>query len=203
MRAYRVLGRAPRILLVASVLAACGGRAPPPEPGTTRGLAPDLRGVRVLLLPVQQNVGVSGDPDAELAFGLRERGGDIPWISAAEVEARFARAPGMQVRTRGLPVGMFLQAEVDRIGDPLYGELRRTAALVDAEAVFIPVQVSLQPVPGEEPRVRIVSTLIDVRTGRVAWFGVLEGGGFPANDPRGLASAVDEVARTLLWYTGG
>ncbi len=166
-------------------------------------MAPDLRGVRVLLLPVQQNVGVAGDPDAELAYGLRERGGGIPWISAAEAEARIARAPGVQARTRGLPVGMFLQAEVDRIGDPLYGELRRTAALVDAEAVFIPVQVSLQPVPGEEPRVRVVSTLIDVRTGRVAWFGVLEGGAFPANDPRGLASAVDEVARMLLWYTGG
>lgn len=192
-----------RLLTLALMLAACSGRTPPPEPGTTRGVAPDLRGVRVLLLPVQQNVGVPGDPDAELAYGLRERGGDIPWILAAEVEARFARAPGMQVRTRGLPVGMFLQAEVDRIGDPLYGELRRTAALVDAEAVFIPVQASLQAVPGEDPRVRIISTLIDVRTGRVAWFGVLEGGAFPANDPRGLASAVDEVARMLLWYTGG
>jgi hypothetical protein len=200
-----VLGRVPpAVLLLATVFAACGGRtAPPPEPGTTRGVAPNLRGVRVLLLPVQQNLGVPGDPDAELSDGLRARGGDIPWISAADVEARFARAPGMQVRTRGLPVGIFLQAEVDRIGDPLYGELRRTAALVDAEAVFIPVQASLQAAPGEDPRVRIISTLIDVRTGRVAWFGVLEGGAFPASDPRGLASAVDEVARTLLWYTGG
>jgi hypothetical protein len=184
---------------MASVLAACG-TAPPPEPGTTRGVAPDLRGRRVLLLPVQQNLGVVGDLDAELAYSLRERGRGIEWISAAEVEERMARSPGMQARTRGLPVSVFLQAEVDRVGDPLYGELRRTAALVDAEAVFLPVQASLESPPGEDPRVRFVATLIDVRTGRVAWFGLLEGGAFPAGDPRGLASAVDEIARSLLWY---
>jgi hypothetical protein len=190
------------LLLAAFVFAACGGRtAPPPEPGSTRGVAPDLRGLRVLLLPVQQNLGVTGDADAELSYGLRERGREIEWISAAAVEERMARSPGMPARTRGLPVSMFLQAEVDRVGDPLYGELRRTAALVDAEVVFLPVQISLEAVPGVDPRVRLVSTLIDVRTGRVAWFGVLEGGAFPSGDPRGLASAVDEVARTVLWYT--
>jgi hypothetical protein len=158
--------------------------------------------VRVLLLPVQENLAVSGDADAELAYGLRERGSGISWISAADVEERLARSPAVQARTRGLPVGVFLQAEVNRIGDPLYGDLRRTAALVDAEAVLVPVQASLQAAPGEDPRVRFVTALIDVRSGRVLWFGVLEGGPFPAGDPRGLASAVDEVARTLIWYGG-
>jgi hypothetical protein len=114
----------------------------------------------------------------------------------------LARSPAMQARTRGLPVGIFLQAEVERVGDPLYGELRRTASLVDAAVAFIPVQASLEAAPGGDPRVRFQSALIDVRTGRVLWFGVLEGGAFPARDPRGLASAVDEVARTLIWYGG-
>jgi hypothetical protein len=187
----------------ALAISACGPRtAPPPEPGSTRGVAPDLRGVRVLLLPVQQNLAVPGDPDAELSYGLRERGRGVLWVSADEVEQMLARSPAMQGRTRGLPVGVFLQAEVERIGDPLYGELRRTASLVDAEAVFLPVQASLEALPGEDPRVRFVSTLIDVRTGRIMWFGVLEGGAFPAGDPRALASAVDEVARTLIWYAG-
>ncbi|MSR20768.1 MAG: hypothetical protein EXR91_07290 [Gemmatimonadetes bacterium] len=163
--------RVPLVVLMASVLAACGGRAALPEPGSTRGVAPDLRGLRVLLLPVQQNLGVAGDPDAELAYGLRERGQGVMWISAVDVKERMARSPGTQARTRGLPVGVFLQAEVDRVGDPLYGELRRTAALVSAEAVVLPVQAALASTPGE--------------------------------DPRGLASAVEEVARTLLWYVGG
>jgi hypothetical protein len=180
--------------------AACGGTAPPPEPGTIRGMAPDLRGVRVVLLPVQQNYGVPGDPSAELAYGLRERGRDVIWVSADEVDQALARTPGMQARTRGLPVGVFTQAEVDRIGDPLYGELRRIAALVDADAVVLPVQMAVASVPGEQPRVRTWTALVDVRSGRVPWFSVLEGGAFPSGDPRALASAVDEVSRSLLWY---
>jgi hypothetical protein len=99
-----------------------------------------------------------------------------------------------------LPVGIFVQAEVQRIGDPLFGELRRMAALVDAQAVVIPVQATLEAAPGEDPRVRLWTALVDVRSGRVPWFAVLEGGAFPPGDPRSLASAVEEVARSLLWY---
>jgi hypothetical protein len=192
-----------RSLLIVCALAAaaaCGGTAPPPEPGTIRGMAPDLRGVRVVLLPVQQNYAVPGDPDAELAYGLRERGRDVIWISADEVDQMLARTPGMQTRTRGLPVGIFTQAEVDRIGDPLFGELRRIAALANAEAIVVPVQMAVAAAPGEEPRVRTWTALIDVRSGRVPWFAVLEGGAFPSGDPRALASAVDQVARSLIWY---
>lgn len=182
-------------------MSACGPRtAPPPEPGTIRGVAPDLRGRRVLLLPVQQVLGVYGDPNAELAFGLRDRGADVVWVTAAEVEEMLARSPAIRARTRGLPVGQFLAAEVQRVGDPLYGELRRMAALVDAQTVFLPVQASVEGGVGEDPRIRFWTSLIDVRTGRVVWFSVLEGQAFPRGDPRGLASAVDEVARQLLWY---
>jgi hypothetical protein len=163
-------------------------------------VAPDLRGIRVLILPVQQNFGVRGDLDAELAYGLRERGRDVAWIATSEVEEVLARSPALQTRTRGLPVGIFVQAEVQRIGDPLFGELRRIAALVDAQAVVLPVQATLASAPGEDPRIRLWTALVDVRSGRVPWFAVLEGGAFPPGDPRALASAVDEVARSLLWY---
>jgi hypothetical protein len=193
----------PTRLLIASALlgfAGCAGHAAPPEPGTTRGTPPDLRGHRVMVLPVQQSLGVPGNPDAELAFGLREHGRGVAWIFPQQVENALAQAPGLATQTRGLPVGYFLQGEVNRIGDPLYGDLRRLAALVDAEAVVLPVQAALASVPDSEPRVRFWTTLIDVRTGRVLWFSVLEGQGFPSDDPRGLASAADQVARTLLWY---
>jgi hypothetical protein len=194
----RIVAGASVVLCAAA--AACGGTAPPPEPGTIQGVAPDLRGVRVLLLPVQQNLGVPGDLDAELAYGLRERGRDVSWITTAEVEEVLARSPALQTRTRGLPVGIFVQAEVERIGDPLFGELRRIAAVVDAQAIVLPVQGALASAPGEAPRVRLWAALVDVRSGRVPWFVVMEGGPFPAGDPRALASAVDQVAQSLFWY---
>jgi hypothetical protein len=198
-RAHRLLGTLP----LALALAACGGgSAPPPEPGTTSGLAPDLRGRRVLVLPVQQNVGVRGDPDAEIIFALGERDVAVEWILPDEVEAALSRAPGVQASTRGLDVGQFLTAEVQRVGDPLYGELRRMSALVNAEAVLIPVQTALAREPGAEPTVRLWTVLLDVRSGRVLWFSVVDGDPHPAGDPRGLASAVDEVARSMLWYAG-
>ena len=39
-----------------------------------------------MVLPVQQNRGVRGDPDAEFAFGLQERDVDVMWIWPAEIE---------------------------------------------------------------------------------------------------------------------
>lgn len=184
-------------------LAACGPRtAPPPEPGTTSGLPPDLRGRRVMLLPVQHVQGVRGDPDAELAFTLQGLGGNIVWVLPGEVDEVLARSPAVQASTRGLPVGTFFAAEVERIGDPLYGQIRRMAALVDAEAVLLPVVASLEPQGDTLSAIRITSAVIDPRSGRVAWFGVLQGGAYPPDDPRGLASAMETLARTLLWYAG-
>jgi len=155
-----------------------------------------------MVLPVQQNIGVRGDPDAELAFGLSERSAGVDWVLPAEVQERLSRSPGVQSNLRGLPVSPFLQAEVQRVGDPLYGDLRRLGALVGAEAVLLPVQAALESEAGSEPAVVFWTALIEIRTGRVLWFSVLEGEPAPVGDPRGLASAVEVVTRTMLWYSG-
>ena len=185
--------------------AACSGNSAVPQPGQGFGSPPDLRGRRVVLMPVQEIVGVAGDPDAELAFTLTDRGRDIDWILSDEIQEVLDRSPAVQTRTRGLPVGVFTQAQVERVGDPLYGELRRIAALVDADAILLPVRLSYEANEAEEdatPRVRFTTALIEPRSGRVVWFGIEEGGDFAANDPRGLASAAEAVANTLLWYVG-
>jgi len=191
------------VLGLLAVAAACGPKVrEAPGPGTTSGMAPDLRGRRVMVLPVQQNLGVRGDPDAELAFGLSERDVGVDWVLPAEVQERLSRAPGVPANLRGLPVAPFLQVEVERVGDPLYGDLRRLAALVNAEAVLLPVQAALQSEEGADPTVVFWTALIEIRSGRVLWFSVLEGDPTPAGDPRGLASAVEVVTRTMLWYSG-
>jgi hypothetical protein len=196
--------RAVGMVALLTALAACGSRtAAPPEPGTSRGVPPDLRGRTVMVLPVQQVFGVPGDTDAELLFGLRSRATEVTWVPPTDLDDALARSPSLAARTRGLPVGQFLAAEVLRIGDPLFGELYRLSVLVGAQAAVLPVRAELIRNPDEtDPRVRITVTLIETRTGRVGWFAILEGQPHPTDDPRLLASAVDEISRTLLWYAG-
>jgi hypothetical protein len=42
-----------------------------------------------------------------------------------------------------------------------------------------------------------------VGSGQVLWFGVVKGAARPENGTAALASAVDAMARTLLWYERG
>lgn len=176
-----------------------------PQPGEGRGIPPDLRGRSVMLLPVQHNLGIPGDPSAEVAFALTGRSDEVEWILEDQVEEILARSPAIDASPRGLPVGVFLQAEVNRIGDPLYGQIRRMAGLVGADAVVLPIAASFeanQEIPGSTPRVRLTATILEPRTGRVMWFGVEEGDDFPRTDPRALASAAERLAQTILWYGG-
>ena len=150
-------------------------------------------------------IGVSGDVDAEIRFTFSDRGREVEWIYEEEVQRMLDRTPTMDARLRGLPVSLFQAAEVERVGDPLYGQLRRLAALVDAEGIFIPIEASFEPnetIIDSAPRVRFTAALVDPRTGRVVWYGIEEGGDFEQNDPRALASAVERLAETLFWYMG-
>ena len=152
-----------------------------------------------MVLPFQSAVGIAGDPDAELAFVLRDRGPGVTWVLPPRLQQALDRSPGLPVRIHGLQVGVFSAAEVERVGDPLYGDLLRLAALVDAETALIPLRV--WRAPGEEgSRVVISASLIHVRTGRVLWFGIVEGVPAEPEDPGALASAVEALSRRLLWY---
>ena len=192
-------------LLLAAAVAGCGrGTMEAPSASSSNTLPPDVRGRRVMVLPVQAEAGVGGDADAELTFALSTRESGVDWVFRASLESSLERSPGLGARTTGLPVGMFLRREVSRIGDPLYGDLRRLGALVDADVALIPVVV----VPGEMDENGMVAletsaAMIDVRSGRVLWFGVVAGEPGELESPGVLASAMDRLARRLLWYVGG
>lgn len=183
-------------------LGACHHPVPAPGPGTSQGVPPDLRGSRVMVLPVQQNMGVTGDVDAEMAFGLGQRGHGVEWIFPAQMEQALSRSPGLDADTHGLQMGAFEAGEVRRVGDPLYGQLRRLSAIVDGQVALVPVRASMEPDSLGGSAVRLSAALIQVRTGRVLWFGVAQGDAGPPGDPRALASTVDRLARTVLWYGG-
>jgi len=178
---------------------ACARHPAPPGPGTSLGAPPDLRGMRVMLLPVQRGGVAGGDPDAELAFALETRGPQVQWVLPAALDSALERSPSLQTRTHGLPVGMFEAAEVERVGDPLYGDLRRLGAVANSD---IAVRASAETVEGGSA-VQFWAALVDIRTGRVFWFGVVRGEVGAAGDPGVLASAADKLARTVLIRTVG
>lgn len=154
-----------------------------------------------MVLPVQSSPGVQGSLDQELAHALRGRAGRIDWVFPDEIRAALRRSPAVRAGIDALPVGVFLQREVHRIGDPLYGELRRAAAVVDANVALLPVQVRFRTETEERPAaVEIVSALVDIRTGRIAWFAILEGDPGAGDDPAAVASAMESLALAL---TGG
>jgi len=99
-----------------------------------RGFVPDLRGRRVMVYPVQIRQSVPGDVDAEIAFALRERGSEIDWVFPEELRRTLARSPAIRSTADGLTATVFLRAKVDRVGDPLYGQIRRLVVMVRAIA---------------------------------------------------------------------
>ena len=179
----------------------CAGRQAAPEAGSEIGGVPDLRGRRVMLFPVQSGRGLAGglDPELELAFALTGRGSQVLWILPAEMRSALARSPGLQMEVDALPVGIFLQAEVERVGDPLFGYLRRMGALTGADLALIPVEVRYRAAADTIPgATEIAAALLNVRNGRVYWFGIVEGQGGGPEDPGSLASAADALARRLV-----
>ncbi len=196
-RARRAIGT----LLAAVMAFGCAGTAQPPSVGDSNGFVPDLRGRRVMVFPMQLQAGMSVDVDPEITFALRSGSSDVAWIFSEELEAIVTRSPSVDTAVRGLPVSVFLSAEVRRVGDPLYGQLRRLGALTNSDIALIPVAIGpgAQGVDGELV-VEIAATIVNVRTGQVVWFGIVGGRPGPVADFGLVASAVEELAETLLWY---
>lgn len=189
-------------LLLLLSAAACGGGSgsgsAPPTPAAGYGGIPDLSGRTVLLLPAQSVDSGLPAPDPELAFAVEERAGRIRWVLPGQLREALSRSPGVPSDPDRLSVGMFLRAEVRRVGDPLYGDLRRLGALVGADVALIPVQVRERPSPdGAAGVVEISAALLDIRSGRVFWYGVVEGEAGPPGMPVSLATAAAALVRRV------
>ncbi len=183
-------------LMTVSVVGCAPKTVEPPVPGASSGIIPSLRGATVLLLPVQRNVGVGSGADSELAYALRLRGADTEWVDPDRIR-RVAAQSVMDFPIDRLPIDNFFRADVERLGDPIYGLFRRISALTDAELAFIPLAVSVRPGTEEaEQAIEVMATLVDIRTGRVLWIGTEEGVGDPGN-PGTLATAMESMARRI------
>ena len=190
----------PRVALVALAVAlgACAtGSAP--DAGASRGAVPDLLGVQVMVMPVQATRGVAGNASAELVDALRARSRGVRWIIPDTLRALLARNRTLDVPLDALPVGIFLRAQVNRLGDPMFGYLRRLNALTGAPVALIPVEVRYRAATAERPgAVEFVVALVNAESGRGGGFGVVEGEPGEAASPRALASAAEALARRLV-----
>ena len=190
-----------------SMAVACGARGgAPPEAGETSGAVPALSGRSVMVLPVQGSSGMGDlarDVDAEIRYALRSRSDQVRWSFPEDLRDALARSPGLDVPLESLPVGAFLQAEVQRVGDPLFGQLRRLGAVADGELALVPVSVRRNPVRdggdgADAVPAELVTALIQVRDGRVAWFGVVEGDPGREGDFGLVASLAEALGATLF-----
>ena len=208
-----------RTLCVLGVLwasAACGGGSGRDDPMPVPGFG-ILGGQRVLVLPVHYVQPVDGgwvggaasadralrQANAEIAFALGERQSTTQWIVAEQIAAAVERQPAMAVHIYGLsadPVRRSALGRADRVKDPLYGEIRRLAALMDARYVVFPVELWYEPAApgyGGEGHAALWTLLLDARTGFVLWSGMVRGSAGPASSQVTLARAAEALARQV------
>ena len=88
-------------------------------------------------------------------------------------------------------------AQVKRIGDPLFGDLRRLAAVLNARLALIPVAAESIGRTEGEARVQVATAIIDALDGTVLWFGITESEADARGPEAGLASVAQVMARQL------
>ena len=195
--------------LLLALAAACGGKSnasAPPAPLATP--APILAGQTIMIFPVQQ--GFVPNPtatqqhfpldgsklDAELAYWLPQIAGNARWILPATIQRSISRSPTLGVNINNLSVAAFQRAQVKRIGDPLFGDLRKLAAVFDAPIAVIPVAAENIGLSQEVARTQIATAVINAMDGTVLWFGVIESEPEARGDAA-IASAAQAFARAF------
>lgn len=202
--------------VLALLLLGCARAAPPSAEARQRAF-PSLAGRTVMVLPVQGatptlSLPAAADPavppvalppdmhpalEAELAYWLQQQAPGARWVAPEAVERAVRQSPLLEVRARDLTVRDFQRARLEMIGDPLYGELRRIAALMDARLALLPVGALWVAEPGGVGRIHLAAALVDTFGGDVLWYGVVAGTAGRREDDAVIASTAQALARLV------
>ena len=190
------------------LLTACVGRMIKPPPPAGAASAPALGGFTALVFPVQDGVIPSADStarhwpaeratiDAEIAYWLPQGAPRTHWVLPEAMDKALARSPGLDVDLRNLAVGVFQHAQVKRIGDPLFGDIRKLAAVLNANLAVVPIGAEYVGATRESAKLQIAVAVIKMDAD-VAWFGVIEGADSGVAAPAATASAAQAFARAF------
>lgn len=201
-------------LSAALVLSACASSPAPPAADTQQQAFPDIGGQRVMLLPIQQIVPAISPPEtadttrraqalsaeslraleSELTYWMPEHAHRVQWVLPDAIERAASGSAALRISVRDLSVRDFQRARLERIGDPLYGDLRRIGAVTDARLAFLPIGAVWIPELGGSGRVHIAAALIDTVGGRVLWYGVAASSVGASDDAAVAASAARALA---------
>jgi hypothetical protein len=201
-----------RLCWIVLLLCGCGQRPAPPSADTLERPFPDMSGRTIMLLPVQAATPTVTPPagavaaralssegraqlEAELSFWLPEAARRIRWVLPDAIDQRATRSPTLDVRARDLPVQDFLRARLQSIGDPLYGDLRKLALLMDVRPALLPIGAVWIEEAGGTGRVHLALALIDTTGGAVIWYGVVAGAPGARVDQSTIASTAQALAR--------
>lgn len=191
---------AARLCLFLLLVLGCG-REPAPSPDLPQPAVPNLVGMDVMVLPAQPTPG--GVPAGfDEAFGalLEADAPRVDWILPPELDRAVARAPWLDIQPRSLAVSILRAPEAERIGDPLYGDLRRLGSIVDARYAVVVYQARYAPPPdsiGGHGRIEVAAAIIDTIGGRILWRGLVAGERGPSDDEVVLATAVQALVRMV------
>lgn len=196
------------IAIAIVVLTACARpQGAPPVPAAHT--APILIGETVMIFPVQRGVVPVADTsarhftieqgklDAELAYWLPQLGNNVKWVLPAQIQRAITRSPTLEIDINNLAVGAFGRAQVKRIGDPLFGDLRKLSAVLNARIAVIPVAAEQIGATPQSARVQVATAVINALSGNVLWFGVIESEAEAQGEEAGIASAAQAFARTF------
>lgn len=194
--------RTAAVCLLCALPAACAHRAPPPRAEATQQRPINLSGLTVMVLPAQPTAStpesVARAFDDELAFWLGERAPRVHWVPARELERLASSSPALRMDLHALDVRAFGRMRVDRIGDPLFGDIHNLGAVVDARLALLPATVAyVLPSAGDAGRIEVTGALIETFSGDIVWYGVVAGDPGPIDAPAGPASAAQALARAL------
>lgn len=194
---------APRFGLLLALTLAAGAcvHSAPPSPDRPPPVAPDLRGLRVMVLPAQGSATAPppAHMDDEIRFWLGDHAPSVRWVFPAALRADIQRSPELDdIVLEHLPVAVFSAAQVRRIGDPLFGDLSRLGAVANTRFALLPVTAAYVPSDSLPGRVEVAAALIDTMGGEVLWYGIVAGDRGAPGDPKVVASAARALAHALV-----